>query len=392
MDEAWRWFGPTDKVSLRDARQAGARQIVSALHHVPNGTPWPMEEIKRRQAEVCAAGMEWSVVESIPVTEDIKTRSGKWKDHTAAYQTSIRNLGECDIKTVCYNFMPVLDWTRTDLAYELPDGSLALRFDVVAVAAFDLFILKRPEAAGDWISSRVAAAESLFRSMSESERAALTQTMIAGLPGSEESYSLDLFRTSLQRYHDIGVDELRSNLKAFLDDILPVATESGVRLGIHPDDPPNPMLGLPRIMGTAADVRWLLQEFETEANGVTFCAGTFAVRTDNDVIQMMREFADRVHFVHLRNIRREQDQECFHESGHLQGDVDMISLIGEILAEERRRRIVERADHALPMRPDHGHVLLDDRLRVTNPGYSAIGRLKGLAELRGVMRALERYL
>lgn len=272
MLQCWRWFGPSGPVPLAHARQAGAIGIVTALHHLPNGIAWPIEEIERRKAEIQAAGMEWSVVESIPVTEDIKTRSGEWKRHITAYQTTIRNLAQSQIKTVCYNFSPVLDWTRTDLRYELQDGAVTLRFDATAVAIFDVFIIAREGAAEEWGSSRVYSARARFLSMSESERARLTRTMIAGLPGAEESYSLDQFRIACSRYKDLGTDGVRANLTSFLSDVLPVAAENGVRLGIHPDDPPRPMLGLPRVLTTADDVRWLLSRIDSTVNGLTFCA------------------------------------------------------------------------------------------------------------------------
>ena len=392
MQQCWRWFGPRDSVPLAHARQAGATGIVTALHHLPNGVAWSVDEIDRRKAEIQAAGMEWSVVESIPVTEDIKTRTGEWKRHIAAYQMTLRNLAQRQIKTVCYNFSPVLDWTRTDLRYQLPDGGLALRFDATALAIFDLCILARKEAFDEWAPFRVDLARTKFVSMSESERARLIRTIIAGLPGAEESYSLDRFRIACCRYKEIGGDDVRSNLVAFLDDIIPVAAENGVRLAIHPDDPPRPMLGLPRILVTAADVRWLLSHVDHSANGLTLCAGTFGVRSDNDVIAIAREFAGRIHFVHLRNVRREEDSESFYESYHLDGEVDMVTLIQELTQEERRRRVVERDDNCIPMRADHGHQILDDITKTVNPGYSAIGRLKGLAELRGVMRTVESFM
>jgi mannonate dehydratase len=392
MQQCWRWFGRNDSVPLAHARQAGATGIVTALHHLPNGVAWSVDEIERRKAEIQVAGMQWSVVESIPITEDIKTRSGEWKRHIDAYRTTLRNLAQCQIKTVCYNFSPVLDWTRTDLRYQLRDGGLALRFDATALAIFDLCILGREGALDEWAPFRVDLARTKFVSMSESERARLTRTIIAGLPGAEESYSLDSFRNACSRYKEIGGDDVRSNLVAFLDDIIPVAAENGVRLGIHPDDPPRPMLGLPRILATAADVRWLFSRVDHSANGLTLCAGTFGVRSDNDVIAIAREFAGRIHFVHLRNVRREEDSESFYESYHLDGEVDMVTLIQGLTQEEQRRRAVERDDNCIPMRADHGHQILDDIAKTVNPGYSAIGRLKGLAELRGVMRTVESFM
>jgi mannonate dehydratase len=389
MEQTWRWFGPSDPVPLAHVRQAGATGVVTALHHLPNGAVWPVEEIRRRQAEVEAAGLVWSVVESIPVSEEIKTRSGPWREHVDAYGCSIRNLAACGIRTVCYNFMPVLDWTRTDLAYPMPDGALALRFDATAFAAFDLFILKRPGAEADHGAARVALAESAFAAMDEAARARLTRTVLAGLPGAEESYSLDQLRAALARYEGVDVEELRGRLGEFLAAIVPVAAEAGVRLGIHPDDPPRPILGLPRVVSTAADARWLLAKVDEPANGLTFCTGSYGVRADNDLVAMGRELAARIHFLHLRATRREDDALSFHEAPHLDGDVDMVGVIREVVREERRRRAAGRADAEIPMRPDHGHQMLDDIGKAVNPGYSAIGRLRGLAELRGVARAVE---
>jgi mannonate dehydratase len=389
MEQTWRWFGPSDPVPLAHARQAGATGIVTALHHLPNGVVWPMEEIEACRGRIEAAGMTWSVVESIPVSEEIKTRTGPWRRHLDAYAETIRNLGRAGIRTVCYNFMPVLDWTRTDLAYELPDGALALRFDADRFAAFDLFILRRPGAEADYDETRIARARSVFASMDESERGHLTRTVIAGLPGSEESYTLEMFQAALDRYWDIGEEGLRGHLAEFLRAAVPAAEEAGVRLGIHPDDPPRPLLGLPRVLGTAADCRWFLSQAESANHGLTFCTGSFGVRADNDLPAMAREFAERINFVHLRATRREANPESFHEAPHLDGDVDMVAVIRELVLEQRRRRAAGRGDWRLPMRPDHGHQILDDIGKKANPGYSAIGRLKGLAELRGIMRAVD---
>jgi mannonate dehydratase len=389
MEQTWRWFGPKDPVPLGHVRQAGATGVVTALHHLPNGAVWPMEEIRRRQQEIEAAGLAWSVVESIPVSEEIKTRSGRWREHVDAYARSIRNLAACGIRTVCYNFMPVLDWTRTELAFPMPDGALALRFEATAFAAFDLFILRRPGAEADHDHARIARAERAFAAMDEAARDRLARTVVAGLPGAEESYSLDRLRTALARYEGVSAEELRDRLGEFLAAIVPVAAEAGVRLGIHPDDPPRPILGLPRVVSTAADARRLLARADEPANGLTFCTGSYGVRPDNDLVAMAREFAGRIHFLHLRSTRREDDPESFHEAAHLDGDVDMVGVIREVVREERRRREAGRADAQIPMRPDHGHQMLDDIGKAVNPGYSAIGRLRGLAELRGVARAVE---
>lgn len=389
MKQTWRWFGPNDPISLAHVRQAGATGIVSALHHLPNGAVWTIDEIERRKAEIEAAGLVWSVVESIPVSEDVKTRSGNRLAHIDAYRQSIRNLAACGISIVCYNFMPVIDWTRTDLKYRLPDGALALRFDANEFAAFDLFILNRADAERDWGPERVSTARAVFEAMSDAARDQLTRNIIAGLPGAEESYTLDMFRAALARYAEIGESDLRANLLEFAGAISETAAEVGVRLGIHPDDPPRSLLGLPRVLSTAADTRALLAASPEVANGLTFCAGSFGVRADNDLVAMVREFADRIHFVHLRSTLREEDPESFHEAAHLDGDVDMVGVISALVAEERRRAEAGRADAEIPMRPDHGHQLLDDQTRDSRPGYPAIGRLRGLAELRGVMRAVE---
>jgi mannonate dehydratase len=392
MEQTWRWFGPDDPVPLAHVKQAGATGIVSALHHLPTGAVWPVAEILRRKAEIEAAGLAWSVVESIPVSEDIKTRSGDWRAHLDAYCQSIRNLAACGIRTVCYNFMPVIDWTRTDLSYLLPDGSLSLRFDATVFAAFDLFILKRPGAEADHDPARVADARVLYDKMDAAARERLTRTIIAGLPGAEETYTIDMMGEALARYAGAGKEDLRRQLGDFLDVVVPVAEEAGVRLAIHPDDPPRPLLGLPRIVSTADDARWVLDRYQTRNNGLTFCTGCYGVRPDNDLVAMVREFCDRIHFLHLRATKREADPLTFHEAAHLDGDVDMVGVIREVLLEEQARAGHGRKDVLIPMRPDHGHQMLDDLGKRVNPGYSAIGRLKGLAEIRGVARAVQQLL
>ncbi len=389
MEQTWRWFGPKDPVQLLHARQAGATGIVTALHHLPNGAVWTPDEIANTKGLIEAAGLRWSVVESIPVSEDIKTRSGAWQQHIDAYCQSIRNLAAGGVDTVCYNFMPVLDWTRTDLTYPTAEGGFALRFDADAFAAFDLFILRRPGAEADHPADRIARAEALLAAMSEADQDKLTRTIIAGLPGAEESYTLAMFQTALDRYQEVGENGLRQNLADFVKIIAPVAAEAGIRLGIHPDDPPRALLGLPRVLSTAADARWFLSQVDLPQHGLTFCTGSYGVRADNDLPAMAAEFADRINFVHLRATKREADPDSFHEAGHLDGDVDMVAVIRVLVAEQRRRQATGRADWRLPMRPDHGHLLIDDVGKKVNPGYSAIGRLKGLAELRGVMRAVE---
>jgi len=392
MEQTWRWFGPKDPVPLQHIRQAGATGIVSALHHLPNGAVWSIAEIEKRKAEIAAAGLTWSVVESVPVSEDIKTRSGDWRAHLQAYGQTIRNLAACDIRTICFNFMPVIDWTRTDLAYRLPDGSLSLRFDATEFAAFDLFILRRQSAEAEYTPERIAQAKAAFDGMDQAAQDRLTKTIIAGLPGAEESYTLDMLRGALGRYRGMSKDELRSQVGEFLDAVVPAAEEAGARLGIHPDDPPRSLLGLPRIVSTADDARWILGRVDSPANGLTFCTGCYGARPDNNLVAMVKEFAARIHFLHLRSTRREADPETFYEAAHLEGDVDMVGVIREVVLEERKRTNSGRADAAIPMRPDHGHQMLDDIGKRVNPGYSAIGRLKGLAELRGVARAVEKLV
>lgn len=388
MEHTWRWYGPNDPVSLDDARQAGATGIVTALHHIPNGEVWPVEEIKARQTLLAEKGLVWSVVESIPVHESIKTQRGDYQRYIANYQQSLRNLGACGIDTVCYNFMPVLDWTRTDLAWTLPDGAKALRFDAVAFAAFELHILQRPGASGDYSTAEKQAAADYFAAMSDEAKATLTRNIIAGLPGAEEGYTLEQFLVQLAQYDGIDKAQLREHMATFLRAIVPVAEEAGIVLAVHPDDPPRPILGLPRIVSTAEDMQWLKETVDSVHNGFTFCTGSYGVRADNDLVSMAQTYADRIHFAHLRATLREENPASFHEAAHLAGDVDMVGVVRVILAEEQRRR-QQGNPRAIPMRPDHGHQMLDDLHKKTNPGYSAIGRLKGLAEVRGVEVALK---
>lgn len=388
MEHTWRWYGPNDPVSLDDACQAGATGIVTALHHIPNGEVWPVEEIKARQALLAEKGLVWSVVESIPVHESIKTQRGDYQRYIANYQQSLRNLGACGIDTVCYNFMPVLDWTRTDLAWTLPDGAKALRFDAVAFAAFELHILQRPGASGDYSTAEQQAAADYFAAMSDEAKATLTRNIIAGLPGAEEGYTLEQFLVQLAQYDGIDKAQLREHMATFLRAIVPVAEEAGIVLAVHPDDPPRPILGLPRIVSTAEDMQWLKETVDSVHNGFTFCTGSYGVRADNDLVNMAQTYADRIHFAHLRATLREENPASFHEAAHLAGDVDMVGVVRVILAEEQRRR-QQGNPRAIPMRPDHGHQMLDDLHKKTNPGYSAIGRLKGLAEVRGVEVALK---
>ena len=398
MPQTWRGFGPNHTASVDDLLQSGVEGVVSALHHVPTGTVWSPEEIAKRQSEIGrrrdgeASGLAWQVVESLPVSEDIKKQSGDWRSHIANYRSSMENIAAAGIEVVCYNFMPVLDWTRTDLAWRLPHGGTCMRFDLIDFAAFDLFILARKDAQVDYCDDVAGRARAHFDAMSDEVKEGLARNVTCGLPGAAENLTLEGVRAHLSEYDGINADMLRRNLIAFLEEVVPTAERLGLRLCCHPDDPPFPLLGLPRVMSTEEDYRAIMDAVDSPANGITLCSGSLGARPDNDLPGMMRRLGSGVHFLHLRNVSRDTADRVgsFYEAEHLDGDVDMVALIGEILREEARRKKEGRSDHQIPMRPDHGQDILDDLRRRSQPGYPTIGRMKGLAELRGVMRVLEK--
>ncbi len=381
LEHTWRWFGPNDPISLSDIQQTGATGIVTALHHLPNGAVWPVEDIKKRKSAIEAEGLKWSVVESVPVHEEIKTGGSNRSHYLENYKETLRNLGACGIDVVCYNFMPVLDWTRTDLAYKLDNGSLALRLDIRALRAFDLFILQRPNAKTEYTHEEQKVIKNYFDHLTKDDKVQLTKNILAGLPGSEEEYTVEEFKKVIKAYARVGHKELRENLVYFLKEVIPVAEQSNVKMAIHPDDPPFDLFGLPRVVSTADDFRYLFEQVPSRFNGLTFCSGSLGVREDNDLVDIINSYGDRIHFAHLRSTKREPDG-SFYEANHLLGDVDMYEILTALLKEQYKR--LDQTNDRIPMRPDHGHQLFNDGEVITNPGYSLMGRMKGLAELRGL--------
>jgi mannonate dehydratase len=392
LEQTWRWFGPPDPISLKEIRQTGASGVVTALHHVPTGEVWPVEEITQRKAQIESEGMRWSVVESLPVHEDIKKRSGRYRQYIENYAQSLRNLGRCGIDTVCYNFMPVLDWSRTDLQVEHKDGSITTKFDPVVFAAFDLHMLNRPDAEKDYSDAQRQKAQHYYRTLSDDQKHRLARTVLLGLPGSLEAYTLEGFKEAIRQYDGIGELELRDNLYAFIREIVPVAEEWGVSMAIHPDDPPWSLLGLPRVVRNADDVEGILGVIDTPANGITLCTGSFGAGHRNDLVEMATRFADRINFIHLRNVSR-NDEGSFLEEDHLGGDIDIYGVMKALVLEQRYREDEGRKARRMPFRPDHGHLMIPDiEKQGIYPGYSLFGRMRGLAELRGLELGIRRSL